>query len=245
MSAFKKSKKHLAILGIRIASKQEIPEFLQNFQLTVNRIQITCVILLFGTYISTTFCTLIFKANGFAEMSEALTYSIIGIVHSSFLSISIWKRPQIMAFMDDFDDAIKKSVFENFMKNLPFWKTFKTRLDFFRGRKLSGSHHLQAIDWNGRYVLEFNLEDNNYTKLPLYHSCCNNLVLQLFCAWQNGTVIPIAHSIGVSECLMIIIQAKKSFVHIFSFWGCRGIGKIQRDILEQFYYKLCGWLWLC
>lgn len=114
MSVFIKSKKHLTILGIRIASKQDLPVFLQDFQLTVNRIQILCVIFLLGTYTVAAFYTMIFKANGFSEISEASTYFIIGIVHSSFHSISNWKRPKIMAFMDDFDDVIEKSVSEKF-----------------------------------------------------------------------------------------------------------------------------------
>lgn len=120
MSVFKKSKKHLTILGIRIASKQDLPEFLQDFQLAVNRIQILCVTLLFGTFIFTTFCTLTFKANGFAEITDASTYFIIGLVHSSFLSISIWKRSQILAFMDDFDDVIKKRAFEKIRRRIHF-----------------------------------------------------------------------------------------------------------------------------
>lgn len=117
MSALKKSKKHLTIIGIIIVPKQHLPEFLQDFQLTFNRIQILCVIFLFGTFISTVFCTLIFKANGFSELSEALTYCVIGIVHSSFYFISIWKRPTIMAFMDDLEAVIKKSMFKK-LQNL-------------------------------------------------------------------------------------------------------------------------------
>lgn len=136
MSVFAKSKKHLTILGIRIVSEQTLPEFLQDFQLTVNRVQISCVIFLFGTYIFSVLYTLIFKAIEFSEISEALTYFVIGIVHSSFLSISIWKRPQIMAFIDDMDDVIEKSVGK---KDLNIFDTWKAAFNFFFCRKKTSS----------------------------------------------------------------------------------------------------------
>lgn len=134
MSVLKKSKKHLTIIGIRIVPKQNLPEFLQDFQLAFNRIQILCVIFLFGTFSISVFCTLIFKANGFSELSEALTYCVIGIVHSSFYYISVWKRPNIMTFMDDLEETIEKSWFKNhfflfkfssFLKSFNFYNKIK------------------------------------------------------------------------------------------------------------------------
>lgn len=110
MSVFQKSKNHLTIIGIRIVPKQNLPEFLQNYQLIINRFQIFCVIFLFGTFTITVFHTLISEANRFAEISKALTYCIIGTEHSLFYYISIWRRPKIMTFMDDLEDTIEKSV---------------------------------------------------------------------------------------------------------------------------------------
>lgn len=205
MSVFEKSKKHLTILGIGIVSKQNLPKFLRDYQLALNRIQISCVIFLFGSYIFTTLYTLIFEANGFSEITEASTYFIIGLVHSSFLSISIWKRPKIMAFMDNLDDVIAKSMFGMFQKSLSIKKAI-TQLGFRRKWTPSGSHRLYAIDSHGRYVFEFHLENNIHTKHTLHHSRCNNLVLQLFHSWWNGAGISVAHSNDVSEYLMIIIR---------------------------------------
>lgn len=116
MSVLKKAKKHLTIIGILIIPKSYLPKFLQHYQLILNRIQILCVIFLFGTYCITTFCALLFNASGFSELSESLTYCTIGIVHPSFYCISILKRSSIIAFMDDLEKTIEKSLFKKFLK---------------------------------------------------------------------------------------------------------------------------------
>lgn len=112
MSVFEKSKKFLTILGIRIVPKETLSPILQDFPLTVNRIQILCLTFLIGTYFVTLFCTLIFKENTFSEMTQVLLFFVIGLVHSTFCYISMWKRPKIMAYMDDLEKIIEKSVFE-------------------------------------------------------------------------------------------------------------------------------------
>lgn len=200
MSVLKNSKNHLTIIGIRFVPIQNLPAFLQGLQLTINRIQILCVIFLFGTYTFGVFCTLIFKANGFSELSKALTYYVIGIVHSSFYCISIWKRPKIMAFMDDLEETIKKSLFQRISKFSKFYgKIFAFLI---RKCKSSNSCHLHAIEWNGRYNFEFHLEINFRIWLFFYHFSCICFVLQLFYSWWNGSGISIAHSFDVSDFLI-------------------------------------------
>lgn len=109
MSVLEKTKKHLTIMGIRVIPKASLPECLQPFRLTINRVQILIVTILFGTWIITFFCTLIFEAKKFTEFTNALTYVTVGCVHSSHFYLSLWKYPQIMAFFDDLEEAIEKS----------------------------------------------------------------------------------------------------------------------------------------
>lgn len=118
MLTLEKAKKHLTIIGIRIVPRQNLPKVLQHFHLAFNRIQILSVVFLFGTYNITVFSNLIFEANGFSEVSEALTYCTIGCVHSSFYFISTWKRSKIMAFMDDLEATIVKRLFRIFSAHL-------------------------------------------------------------------------------------------------------------------------------
>lgn len=118
MALLKNLKKHLAFIGVIVVPKQNLSEFSQNFQLTFNRIQILCVTFLYGTYMTTLICTLIFKENEFAALSAALTYCIIGVVHSSFYYISIWKRSRFLAFMDDLEDTIEKSWLKKNSQNI-------------------------------------------------------------------------------------------------------------------------------
>lgn len=81
MPVLEKAKKHLTIIGVKIVSKRNLPELLQQSQLTVNRIQIVVVTFLLGTYFISVLCTLIFKAKGFTELSNALLYCTIGLLH--------------------------------------------------------------------------------------------------------------------------------------------------------------------
>lgn len=113
MLVLEKSKMHLTIIGILIVQKLKLPQFFKDYQLILNRIQILCVIFLFGSYCFATFCALKYKASGFSELSEALNYCTIGIVHSSFYYISIWKRSSIIAFMADLEETIEKSMLKN------------------------------------------------------------------------------------------------------------------------------------
>lgn len=117
MSLFKKSKQNLTIVGIRVVPKQNLPSVLQNCQSTINRIQILSLSFLIGTYFVTIFCTMIFKDVGFSEMSQAVLYCIIGFVHSSFCYISMWKRQTIMAYMDDLEKIIERSMTKKVGKN--------------------------------------------------------------------------------------------------------------------------------
>lgn len=110
MSVLEESKKHLTIIGIRVVLKGSLPQLLQNSRLTINRLQISVVTFLFGTWIISIVCTLVFEAKEFIEFSDSLSYLTTGCVHSSFYCISLWKRSPIMAFINDLEKTIERSI---------------------------------------------------------------------------------------------------------------------------------------
>lgn len=200
MSVFEKPKKQLTIIGIRVVPKQNLSLRFQDYQLTLNRIQVLCVGFLFGTYIITLFCTLMFKDIGFSGMSQAILYCIIGIVHFSFCFISTAKRSKIMALMDDLDDIIEKSMIKKLGKHFKYLPTIVTFViwSYCREWKSTSPYNLQAIKWNGGQIFGHHLYIDVCERFFLCHSCCNRIVLQLFYPRSNRRGISSSHPINVS-----------------------------------------------
>lgn len=108
MLVLEQNKIHLTIIGVRKVPKKSLPEYLQHIHLAINRAQIIFITFLFGTWFISIWCTIL-QAKDFKEFSQAFTYLVIGGVHSSFYYISLWKRTQLLTFINDFERAIEKS----------------------------------------------------------------------------------------------------------------------------------------
>lgn len=110
MAMLRKLKIHLGIIGVITVPKEDLPDFLKDFQLTLKNIIFLSITSLYGTYMIAVASDLMFKENAFSELSHDITFVIIGLVHCSFYYISFWKSSEFLAYMNDLENVIEKSV---------------------------------------------------------------------------------------------------------------------------------------
>lgn len=135
MSYLDNTKKLLSIVGIRLIPKEKLPSFLQNSRIVINIAHIALVAFSFVTFNVSVLFFLLFDATSFPQFSEAVLFYVVFYLHLSFYSISIWKRLEILSFMDDFEKIIEKSELKirserTFLSNFEFFsKVVKLRMD--------------------------------------------------------------------------------------------------------------------
>lgn len=106
------------VIGVRPVPEQNFPSFLRNSRKAFNSVHILFLFLSLVTYNISIFCFLMFNATSFTQFSEAGLFYLVGYLHLSFYTVSIWKRSKILSFIDDIEEIIRQSKM-NHWKLLP------------------------------------------------------------------------------------------------------------------------------
>lgn len=118
MFTLEKTRNYLTVIGVRPVPEQNFPSFLRNSRKAFNSVHILFLFLSFVTYNISIFCFLMFEATSFTQFSEAGLFYLVGYLHLSFYTVSIWKRSKILSFIDDIEEIIRQSKI-NHWKLLP------------------------------------------------------------------------------------------------------------------------------
>lgn len=104
---------YITILGIKPLPSTALKSFVQNHQLLINKVHISCMFLSLVYYGYSVFGFVIFKAVTFIEYAEAAFYCVAVMLHLASYAIMIWVRDKLFTLVEDSERVIDESVFES------------------------------------------------------------------------------------------------------------------------------------
>lgn len=109
MLILKMARKCLKFLGIIPFSEEYLPTKFQKHKLLINCIHLILVLILLLQFFCSVIYFYLFESKTFAEYHESVVIMLYIIFELIICLVLIWKRSQLISFMENLGEVIKRS----------------------------------------------------------------------------------------------------------------------------------------